>query len=183
MTPKALLILLVLLVLLLPVLSTDHSSAQRAPATATRVAEVTPEVTAAPEGDATAEATEAATLEPTAEVTAEMTPEQTVMLIGDPVRGDAIFHTGLYNAPACINCHSTTNSGKQGFALGPGLRGISEAAGTRVEGMTAAQYLEHSIRYPNDYIVSGFRGIMYPSFGVDYSDQEVADLVAYILTL
>ena len=49
--------------------------------------------------------------------------------------------------------------------------------------MTAEEYIEESIRHPGVYIVGGFRDIMYPSFGVDYSDQTIADLIAYLMTL
>ncbi len=130
-----------------------------------------------------------ATLEATAEATAEATPEATpeateaVMLIGDATRGDEIFHHGLNGAPACSNCHSTTASGKWSpLAIGPGLKGISERAATRVEGETAAEYVEDSIRHPNDYVVAGFTNVMYGEFEHDYSDQDIADLVAYVLT-
>ncbi|MEP7292567.1 MAG: cytochrome c [Chloroflexota bacterium] len=186
MSPKALLIMLVLFALVLPILSTDHFAAQHPAATVTSAAVATVEATA--ETDAAPEPTVEATLALTAEVTLEPAAETTLepvsaALTGDPVRGDMIFHNGLNAAPACVNCHSTTSTGKQGFAIGPGLKGIGEFGGTRVERLTATQYIEESIRHPHDYIVGGFRDIMYPSFDADYSDQNIADLVAYLLTL
>ena len=130
-----------------------------------------------------------ATVEATPEATAEITPEATaeataaVALVGDAARGDELFHHGLNGAPACSNCHSTTTSGKGGpLAIGPGLLGISERAATRVEGMSAAEYVEDSIRHPSDYVVAGFSNVMYKDFARDYSDQDIADLVAYVLT-
>ncbi len=130
---------------------------------------------------ATPAPTPAATTEATPEATAEAT--ETVALIGDATRGDEIFHHGLNGAPACSNCHSTTVSGKgSALAIGPGLKGISERAATRVEGETAAEYVEDSIRYPGDYVVAGFNDVMYKDFAHDYSDQAIADLVAYVLT-
>ena len=130
-----------------------------------------------------------ATVEATPEATAEITPEATaeataaVALVGDVARGDALFHHGRDGAPACSNCHSTTTSGKGGpLAIGPGLLGISERAATRVEGESAAEYVEDSIRHPGNYVVEGFSNIMYKDFARDYSDQDIADLVAYVLT-
>ena len=119
----------------------------------------------------------------TPEATAVVTDEAAgTVLIGDPVRGQDIFRNGLNGAPACKSCHATT-AGHTMFALAPNLKGIAERAATRVAGMTAPQYIEDSIRHPEDYLVSGFRPIMYPNFGKDYSDQDIADVVAYLMTL
>ena len=48
--------------------------------------------------------------------------------------------------------------------------------------MSAAEYVEDSIRHPGNYVVEGFSNIMYKDFARDYSDQDIADLVAYVLT-
>jgi mono/diheme cytochrome c family protein len=168
MYAKAAFFLFAFFLLLLPILNADHSTVQ----SDTPTAEVAPEDT--PE----------ATIEPTAEATPESTLEATaVVLVGDAARGDMIFHQGIAPAPACINCHNPNVTGKNGFALGPGLKGISTNAATRVEGLTSEQYIEQSIRHPSAYIVGGFRDIMYPNFSTDYSDQNIADLVAYLMTL
>ncbi len=178
MYAKALLLLLALFLLLLPIATTDHSVDQTPTPTAESPAEVTPEVTPAPTVEVTAEVTPEPTLEPTAEVTTSP-----VVLVGDPVRGDLAFHEGFAPAPACINCHSTAYTGKQGFALGPGLKGIGAIAATRIEGVASEAYIEQSIRHPGAYLSGGFRDIMYPNFGTDYSDQTIADLIAYLMTL
>jgi cytochrome c2 len=126
-------------------------------------------------------ATEIATVSP--EATAEATePTTEIALVGDPVRGQEIFANGLNGAPACKSCHATS-AGHAMFALAPNLKGIAERAATRVAGQTAPEYIEDSIRHPENYLVSGFRPIMYPNFDKDYSDQDIADIVAYLMTL
>ena len=140
----------------------------------------TPEVTGiATTPESTAEATVEATVSATAEMTAEVTG---MALVGDPVRGKMIFENGLNGAPACKSCHQTA-AGYAMFALAPNLKGIAEQAAKRIPGMSAPQYIEDSIRHPSDFIVSGFHVAMYPDFGKDYSDQDIADLVAYLMTL
>lgn len=105
------------------------------------------------------------------------------VLVGDPARGQELFQHGLNDAPPCSSCHNAAVSGKSGFAVGPGLKGIHERAASRVEGLTAPEYIENSIRNPADYLVAGYQPIMYPLFAEKYSDQDIADLVAYLMTL
>jgi mono/diheme cytochrome c family protein len=137
--------------------------------------------------EATLEATApAATVEFTAEATAseEATAEATAAaaLVGDPARGKDIFEHGLDDAPPCANCHVTTGKTAQ-YALAPSLAGISQRAATRVAGQTALDYIETSIRHPRDFVVPGFNPIMPSVFGQKYSDQDIADLAAYLMTL
>jgi mono/diheme cytochrome c family protein len=101
---------------------------------------------------------------------------------GDPAAGEALFKQGvIQSAPGCINCHSIepVQAGS-----GPSLSGIVSVAGTRVKGQSAQEYLRASILDPNAYIVQGFpSGIMYRDFGKVLTDEQVNDLVAYLLTL
>lgn len=103
--------------------------------------------------------------------------------VGDPVRGEDIFRHGLDGAPPCITCHSPITAGRGTFSIGPGLMGVGERAATRVEGETAPQYIEHSIRHPADFLVQGYNPVMPGVFGEQYSDKDIADLVAYLLSL
>ena len=130
-------------------------------------------------------ATPVSTDEPTAEVTESATAEVTpAVLVGDPVRGEDIFRHGLYGAPPCLTCHSPVIAGRGGaFSIGPGLKDVSERGATRIEGFTAPQYIEDSIRHPAHYVVIGFSPIMPTIFGEQYSDQDIADLVAFLMTL
>jgi cytochrome c len=101
---------------------------------------------------------------------------------GDPARGAQIFRTGINGAPPCSTCHQVVE-GAFGFSIGPNLAGVAERAGTRVEGLTAEDYLNHSILNPHEYLVSGYRDIMYPDYSEHFTEQDTADLIAYLLTL
>jgi cytochrome c2 len=137
----------------------------------------------------TAMPTTVPTIVPTAAPTDVLAPvvEPTTMVLasmtGDKVRGEDIFRHGFNEAPPCITCHSPVTAGKGTFSIGPGLLGISERAATRVEGETAEQYIAHSIRKPTDFLVPGFNPVMPGIFGETYTDQDIADIVAYLMSL
>ncbi|NJL56335.1 cytochrome c [bacterium] len=92
------------------------------------------------------------------------------------------LHAGQADVPQCSTCHHTA-AGQYGFSIGPNLAGVAERAGTRVAGMSAAEYLRQSILEPHDYVVSGYRDIMYPDYSVQLTEQAIEDLIAYLLTL
>jgi cytochrome c2 len=126
------------------------------------------------------------TLRPTISVTATRptaTPTPTPPAVaGDAERGRELFRKGENGAPPCITCHQTVRNAF-GFALGPNLADVAGRADERVEGMTAEEYLAESIRDPKAYVVPGYRDIMYASFTDYYNEQDIADLIAYLLTL
>ena len=133
-------------------------------------AEVVPtpvfEPTAAPAGDApAATAPPAAAPEPTAAPAA---------LVGDAGNGETVF-----GVAGCSGCHSTGSN----QIVGPGLSGMGATAETRVDGQTADEYLTTAIVSPNEFIVDGFSGIMPATFGDSLSEQEIADVVAYLVSL
>jgi nitric oxide reductase subunit C len=98
---------------------------------------------------------------------------------GDAAEGEKVF-AGVA-APACNTCHSL----EPGVILaGPSLSGIGAQAGSRVSGMTADDYLAQSGRQPDTHVVEGFTpGIMPGTYGSQLSEQQVKDLVAYMMTL
>lgn len=100
---------------------------------------------------------------------------------GNPERGVQLFREGINGAPPCSSCHQTVEGG--GFSLGPNLAGIASRASTRIPGSVAEDYLRASILEPGAYVVSGYRNIMYPNYTAHLSSQDVADLVAFLLTL
>lgn len=124
---------------------------------------------------------ETGTPEGTPDATSEATADSPASA-GDPERGRVIFSAGQEQAPPCSGCHATTNAGR-GFALGPSLWGVADRAGTRKEGMSAEAYLTESILQPRVYVVPGFRDMMYPNFADVLSATDVADIVAYLMTL
>ncbi len=105
-------------------------------------------------------------------------------VIGDAARGESLYKgitIGAASAPGCISCHSLD----PGVVLvGPSHDGMGTRAETAVAGKSAEEYLKESIIEPDAEITDGFTaGVMYQNYGTDLSDQEVADLVAFLMTL
>lgn len=94
---------------------------------------------------------------------------------GDAARGEQIFLS-----QPCHICHMQQ-------AVGPELPGtppLATIAETRRSGYSAELYLYESIVAPNAYVVSGFRkDIMPDEFGGILTDQELSDLIAYLMTM
>ena len=110
---------------------------------------------------------------------------------GDPARGEALYeqsNIGPNNAPGCITCHSL-EPGE--VIVGPSHAGLATRAGETVrdpgytgEAETAEGYLRESIVSPNAYVEEGFApNVMYQKFSEDLTDREIADLVAFMMTL
>ncbi len=99
---------------------------------------------------------------------------------GDAKAGEALFaQATIGNNAGCKTCHSLDGS----KLVGPTLQGIGARAATRVQGESAEQYIRTSITDPNAHIVEGFPAGVMPSFKTTLSDQQLNDLVAYLLTL
>lgn len=103
---------------------------------------------------------------------------------GDAARGEELYKQttiGSASAPGCITCHSLD----EGVTLvGPSHAGMGARAETAVSGMSAAEFLEQSIREPDAVITEGFSpGVMYQNYDTDLTDQQIADLVAFLETL
>ena len=67
--------------------------------------------------------------------------------------------------------------------IGPSLAGIAGRAANRVEGQSAADYLQLSILRPGDYVVEGFSELMPTNFGTTLSGEQLDALLAYLMTL
>jgi nitric oxide reductase subunit C len=98
--------------------------------------------------------------------------------------GDAAAGERVYNevaAPACGTCHSL----EPGTVLvGPSLANIGAEAGSRVSGQSAEEYLGASITDPGDYVVEGYGANLMPgTYGSQLTQQQIDDLVAYMLSL
>ena len=81
----------------------------------------------------------------------------------------------LFAAKGCAVCHFGPAQ-ITGFQIGPDLRGL-RAAGSRVAGLSAAEYARRSIVAPAAFTVAGY-GPM-PSLGVAAAEADA--LVAYLL--
>ena len=104
---------------------------------------------------------------------------------GDAERGRALADGTL----GCSVCHSLTPVGPAWAAIGD-QPGLGERAALRVEQAdyageadTAEQYLFESVADPNAYLVSGFQaGVMPTDFGDRVTLQQMADILAYMLS-
>ena len=95
--------------------------------------------------------------------------------------GEAIFRAGANDAPACATCHSLDPNNN---TVAPSLVGLSTRAGSRVEGLSADEYVHQSITMPNAFVVPGYSaGVMYPGYGEKLTPEQIDDLAAYVLSL
>ena len=85
--------------------------------------------------------------------------------------GQTIFNTN------CATCHNTTSE----TLVGPGLAGVHDRGGSRIDGVSADDYIRQSILDPGSFIVDGFAPIM-PAFP-QLSGNDVENLLAYLTTL
>ncbi|MFQ5873912.1 MAG: c-type cytochrome, partial [Dehalococcoidia bacterium] len=79
---------------------------------------------------------------------------------------------------ACNVCHSLDGT----VGLGPSLQGIASKAVTRVSGLSAEEYIRQSILDPAAFLVEGFSPVMPLDFGDTLTDQQLDDVVAFLLT-
>jgi mono/diheme cytochrome c family protein len=104
---------------------------------------------------------------------------------GSPQRGEA-----LATSQGCVACHVTTPVGPA-WAASDGEPGIGARAETRIsepdytaQAADAHQYLFESIVLPDAHVVSGFApGIMPGNYGETLTAEQVADLIAYMMTI
>lgn len=97
-------------------------------------------------------------------------------VVGNAENGKKLFEQtviGPKSAPGCVTCHSLEPGVK---LVGPSLAGVASRGDEA--------YLRESIVNPNAVVVEGFpKGVMYQNYGKDLSEQEIADLVAFLMTL
>ena len=109
---------------------------------------------------------------------------------GDPARGQTLFTSEA--KPPCATCHSieSISTGQ----IGPELTHIASKAADQIKepgysgsATDAAGYIRESILTPNAFIASNcptgtcFKDIMPQDFGQKLSEQQLADLVAFLL--
>lgn len=98
---------------------------------------------------------------------------------GDPGRGAVLFAEVIDGAPACSSCHAV--EGRE--SSGPSLEKFGSMAGERVDGQSAEEYAFDSILRPAKHVVRGYSNVMYSDYGDRLSQQDTADLIAYLLSL
>ncbi|MFN8564249.1 MAG: cytochrome c [Anaerolineae bacterium] len=99
---------------------------------------------------------------------------------GDAERGAALFNGGANGAPACTTCHILDGT----VLSGPSLQNFPAIAPVGDAGAPSlADYAFVSITQPGAFVVSGFGNTMYAQYARQLSSQQIADLIAYLLTL
>jgi mono/diheme cytochrome c family protein len=99
---------------------------------------------------------------------------------GDAATGEQVYKLGA----GCAGCHSLAEGVR--IVPGPGAPsffGIAERAGTTREGYSAEEYLRESIVLPCEFLAAEQVVCQMPrNFGERLDAQEVADLIAFLMT-
>jgi len=98
---------------------------------------------------------------------------------GNAESGAELFARSINGLPSCASCHSLDGTNR----AGPTLEDYAARAGSQVPGETAAQYTYTSIIRPAAHLVDGYGNIMYNQYEQRLTSQQIADLIAYLLTL
>lgn len=98
-------------------------------------------------------------------------------LEGDVERGSELFNQPVNSAPPCSACHMPESPAS------PNLAGFNERASTQVEEQDAREYAFYSITEPARFIVEDFGNVMWNQYDESLTAQDIADLIAYVLSL
>jgi cytochrome c len=148
-----------------------------------------PTATPVPPTDTPEPATEVPTDDPAAETEAAAAAAESVDTAeGDPANGEVLFTTNYEEATnfACSTCHPVDSDTER--ILGPSLWNVANRAETRVAGQTALEYIHNSIVNPSAFIVPDEanpyqENLMPQVYGELFTDEEINDIIAYLLTL
>lgn len=165
---------LALLIFLLGIVACSNAEGQSLPPTSTNE---TATVSTTVSVTATAPANSATNNTATAAETADLPATIAALLPNaDPTHGRE-----LSIQYGCTACHAL----EEGAAVvGPSWYNIGAIAATRVPGESAALYLYQSIVQPNQHVVEGFLPNLMPqTYQEQLSEQELADMIQYLLTL
>ena len=109
-------------------------------------------------------------------------PDQsTLSPSADAANGKQLFNT--FQPAAGITCATCHRVDSEERLVGPGLLNVGKRAESRVQGMSAVNYLHQSIVSPSAYVVEGYADLMPKNWGRVFSDKQIDDLIAYLLTL
>ncbi|MGH8911548.1 MAG: c-type cytochrome [Acidimicrobiia bacterium] len=101
------------------------------------------------------------------------TPSATAPPSTAGVNGETVFRS-----KGCMMCHVGPGV-EEGLGVAPDLSTLEEPAGSRVEGLTAAEYLRQSVLDPQAFVVSGFGGLEMPTLPLTTADVDA--LVEFLL--
>jgi mono/diheme cytochrome c family protein len=116
-----------------------------------------------------------------ADIPANTSRQGALPLSADPANGKQLFNTFQPAAGiACATCHRVDSEER---LVGPGLLDVGKRAQTRIQGLSAVAYLRRSIVNPSAYVVEGYADLMPKNWGQVFSEKQIDDLIAYLLTL
>ncbi len=91
----------------------------------------------------------------------------------------------LFTQMGCVGCHNLnemqteTNRGP----VGPNMGNLASNAATRIEGVSAHDYIVQSIMEPNAYIVDGYNpNIMIQTFAQQMTPEEISNLADWLIS-
>lgn len=121
-------------------------------------------------------------MERTKATESETPDEATGNQTGDAANGEKLYkQPTISGVPGCMTCHSLEPGIRM---VGPSLANIATIAAEAVDGMSAEEFIRQSITDPNAHITEGFsKGLMYQNYEKQLSQQQIDDLVAFLLTL
>jgi mono/diheme cytochrome c family protein len=107
---------------------------------------------------------------------------------GDAQRGRMLFsQASIRDTSGCVQCHSLA---RYKVIVGPSLWGVETRAERIIHApdyhgtaTTAEQYLRESITRPDVYVSAGFAHSVMPDWLTVLDEQQIQDLVAYLMTL
>jgi mono/diheme cytochrome c family protein len=105
-------------------------------------------------------------------------PSAATLPKGDATNGEVLFKESIDGLPTCSTCHSLDGS----VIVGPSMKGYASVAATRTD-LSAEAYTLQSITQPAVHIVEGFPNAMFGQYAQKLSQQQLADLIAYLMTL
>ncbi len=137
-----------------------------------------------------APATTTATTETPGEFEPVGTDLTTPLPAGDAATGEQLFGPMSTDGVgfSCTACHlleELTEEFLETFPVqidAPSMFGIAERAGTTREGYSAEEYLRESIVLPCEFLAEGPVCLMPRNFGERLDAQDVADLIAFLMT-
>ena len=106
--------------------------------------------------------------------------EELDFALADAGSGEKLFNQSNNEAPACAACHAISGASS---GIGNSLAGIAGLAAGRVAGQSAEEYLYWSILRPGQHLVAGYSNIMYARYEDSLQAADLADLIAYLLSL
>jgi cytochrome c551/c552 len=91
---------------------------------------------------------------------------------------DAQRGATLVQTYGCTACHVKASS----VGVAPPFKGLADRAATRRPSLKAAEYIYESIISPDAYIVEDYADAMPNNFAARLSNQDLGDIIAFLLT-